>query len=261
MTSRTRSVSEDDLARLKRAREEADQRYNQALTALDAAVDELPDVPHPPPGPDETQITPLNTRWQILSARPVFPGGWRGRVASFMWGLVEPALAAQEAFNASLVDHVNRNLPAQRETAKSIASTVALLQQHLERLVYFQSRLIMYLQQMTPYLDTKDYEFAALGRRITEDAQEDIERLDRTVRGLAAALSGVSDEMLKRWESLLARDQRYNGRIDEIRASLAVAQQQVSALKREFERGEKSGAPESRPEGGTEGGTLVPPGR
>jgi O-antigen chain-terminating methyltransferase len=246
MSSRTRSVSEDDLARLKRAREEADERYNQALTALDAAVDQLPDVPHPPPGPDETQITPLNTRWQIRSARPVFQGGWRGKVASFMWNLVEPALAAQETFNAALVDHVNRNLPAQRETAKSIASTVALLQQHMERLVYFQSRLIMYLQQMTPYLDTKDYEFAALGRRITEDAQDDIERLDRTVRGLAAALSGVSDEMLKRWESLLARDQRYNGRIDEIRASLAVAQQQVSALKREFERGETP-APRERP--------------
>jgi SAM-dependent methyltransferase len=42
--------------------------------------------------------------------------------------------------------------------------------------------------------------------------------------------------MLKRWESLLARDQRYSGRIDEIRASLAVAQQQVAALKREFAR-------------------------
>src|SRR5687767_5540075 len=257
MSERQRSVSEDDLARLKREREDADQRYNAALTALDAAIQGVPEFPHPPPGSDETQVTPLNTRWNILAAAPAFPGGCRGRVATFVWNLVEPALASQQAFNSALVDHINRNVAAQREIPRSIDSIIALLRQQTEQLVHFQSRLVVYLQQLTPYVDTKDYEFAGLGRRVVEDAQEEIERLDRTTRGLAAGLSGVSDEMLKRWESLLARDQRYTGRIDEIRASLAVAQQQVAALKREFDRlgqgyGESVGA-------AAQGGRSGPP--
>ena len=248
MIESKRSVSEDDLARLKQAREQADFQYNHALTALDAAITGLHEFPHPPPPPDETQVTPLNTRWDILKAAPVFPAGLRGKLARFVWGLIEPTLIAQQAFNSTLVDHINRSIPAQREVPKAIDSTIALLRQQVDRLAHFQSRLIVYLQQVTPYVDTKDYEFAGLGRRVTEDAQDEIERLERTARGLAAGLSGVSDEMLKRWETLLARDQRYTGRIDEIRASLAVAQQQVMVLKREFERmptraGLKSGPP------------------
>ena len=56
-----RTVSEADLARLKQARHEADRRYNEALTALDVAIQALPDLPALPPSPDETQIAPLNT--------------------------------------------------------------------------------------------------------------------------------------------------------------------------------------------------------
>jgi 2-polyprenyl-3-methyl-5-hydroxy-6-metoxy-1,4-benzoquinol methylase len=236
MIDSDRTVSEQDLARLKRDREEADRRYNAALTELDAAIRGLPGVPHAPPGPDETQITPLNTRWEILKAAPSMPAGVRGRLARFVWQLVEPVLMSQQTFNSALVDHLNRNLPPQREVVKAIDSTIALVRQQIEQLVHFQSRLILYLQQITPYVDTKNYEFAGIARRITEDAHEELLRIDRTVRGLAGALSGVSDEMLRRWESLLARDQRYTGRMDEIRTSLAVAQQQVTTLKREFER-------------------------
>ena len=236
MIDSERTVSQEDLARLKRDREEADRRYNAALTELDAAIRGLPGIPHPPPPPDETQVTPLNTSWDILKTTPPMPGGVRGRLARFVWRLVEPALMSQQAFNSALVDHLNRNLPPQREVVKAIESTIALVRQQIEQLVHFQSRLILYLQQVTPYVDSKNYEFAGIGRRITEDAREELLRIDRTVRGLAAALSGVSDEMLRRWESLLARDQRYSGRMDEIRTSLAVAQQQVTTLKREFER-------------------------
>lgn len=243
-----RTVSEADLARLKSEREDADRRYNDALTALDAAIRGLPDVPHPPPPPDETQVTPLNQRWDILTSRPAFPDGLRGRLARFVWGLVEPLLASQQAFNAALVDHVNRNIAPQRGIPNAIGSTIALLQQQVEQLGHFQSRLIVYLQQVTSYVDTKDYEFAGLGRRITEDAQEQLDRLDRMVRGLAAGLSGVSDEIRRRWESLQAHDQRQAGRFDDMRSTIVVAQQQLIALKREFDRmpelaGLKSGPP------------------
>ena len=236
MGERPRSVSEEDLTRLKRERDEADRRYNEALTALDAALQKLPEFPHPPPPPDDAQLTALNTRWEVLKASPAVPSGIRGRLARFVWGLVEPVFTTQQAFNSAMVDHVNRNLPSQRETERALASTIAVLKQQAEQLAVFQSRLIMYLQRVTPYVDTKDYEFAGITRRITEDAQQEIDRIETTAKGLAASVSGVSDEMLRRWESLLARDQRYTGRIDEIRAALGVAQQQVTGLKRIVER-------------------------
>jgi archaellum component FlaC len=245
MAQRPRSVGEADLTRLKRERDEADRRYNDALTALDAVLEKPPELPHPPPPPDDAQLAALNTRWQVLKAAPALPAGVRGRVARFVWGLVEPVLTTQQAFNSAMVDHVNRNLPGQRETEKALASTITVMRQQAEQLARFQARLITYLQQVTPYVDTKDYEISGIGRRITEDAQQEIDRLETTAKGLAAAVSGVSDEMLRRWESLLARDQRYTARIDEIRSSLGVAQQQLTGLKRIVERRITDQAPAS----------------
>jgi len=119
-----RSVSEDDLRRLKNDREAADRRYNEALSELDAAIQAVPAFPHPPPAPDETQITPLNASWEILAARPAPGSGWRGRVAGLVWRLVEPSLARQQAFNAALVDHVNRNVAAHRDASRATAALV-----------------------------------------------------------------------------------------------------------------------------------------
>ncbi len=234
MSNRERTVSEEDLARLKRAREEAQSQYNALLTTLDAGVNRLQDLPHPPPAPDETQVTPLNTRWEILAARRAFPAGWRGRFARLVWAVVEPALATQQAFNSALVDHVNRNITPQREIPKAATSTITLVQQQVNQVIHFQKCLMAYLQLVTPYVDTKDYEFAGLAQRVVEDVQQELDQIDRTARGLAAGLSGVSDEMLRRFESLLARDQRYTGQMDALRSSIAVAQQQITALKREF---------------------------
>jgi 2-polyprenyl-3-methyl-5-hydroxy-6-metoxy-1,4-benzoquinol methylase len=227
-----RTVSEDDLARLKREREDADRRYNDALTALDKALQRPGQWPHPPPLPDETQVTPLNAHWDLSRHKPALPGGWRGRLARFVWSLVEPSFEQQRTFNAALVDHVNRSVPGARAVPHAIESILAMLQQHVQQQLHFQSQLIVYLQQLTPYVDSKDYEFAGIARRITEDARDEIDRLDDVTRALAGSLSGVSDAMLKRWESLAARDQRYGGRIDELRASIDVAQQQLNALKR-----------------------------
>jgi 2-polyprenyl-3-methyl-5-hydroxy-6-metoxy-1,4-benzoquinol methylase len=230
----TRTVSAEDLARLKREREEADRRYNEALTAVDLAIQRPGPLPHPPPPRDHRQVTPLNERWAITDSIPPLPGGWRGRVASFMWGLLRPVLERQQAFNSALVDHINRNLPIDAEAVKAIATTIAVLGEQAERLAAFQSRLVVYLQQVTPYVDTKDYEFAGLSRREIEDAKVDAERLDHVAQGLAKGLGAAADQMLRRWESLLARDQRYDARFDELRMAVAAAQQQATALKRAF---------------------------
>ena len=151
-----RTVLEDELLRRKRQREESDSRYDEALTALDAALWTAPEFPHAPPALDETQVTPLNTRWEILRARPVSPSGWRGRVAQIVWQLVEPLFAEQQAFNSALVDHVNRNIQPQRETSKSIETTIATLKQQVERICAFHSTLMQYLQRITPFVNSKD---------------------------------------------------------------------------------------------------------
>jgi hypothetical protein len=90
-----REILEETLARFKQLREEADTKYDEALTALDRAVWTPPDFPHAPPAPDETQVTPLNERWEILRARPALPQGVRGRLARFVWGMLEPLIAEQ----------------------------------------------------------------------------------------------------------------------------------------------------------------------
>jgi SAM-dependent methyltransferase len=215
---------------------------------VDAALPSLPaDFPHPPPPPDEHQVTPLNERWRILGTTPPLPGGWRGRVARFVWGLVEPIFARQEAFNAALVDHVNRNIGPQREIPRATESTMALVRQQLEAALAFQSRLILWMQQITPYIDTKDYEAAGLARRINEDAHEAADRADAVARGLAGGLSGLSDELLRRFESLVARDQRYDAALTELRSTVATVQQLGQTLRREVERlrteGGVAGAP------------------
>ena len=95
--------------------------------------------------------------------------------------------------------------------------------EQVEHLARFESRLIVYLQHVTPFVDTKDFEFSGLATRISEDVAEAHEQLARTVQGLAAALSGVSDDVMKRWE-------RYEG----LRSSLASMQSTVQALRREL---------------------------
>jgi SAM-dependent methyltransferase len=218
-----RTVSEADLARLKHDRHEADRRYNEALTALDAAIAALPPLPEPPPGRDEAQITPLNARWDIMHALAPVPGGWRGRLARLALNIVQPALEQQQAFNAALVDHINRNVAAERALPAVLGVVSDVVRQQVDHLAVFESRLVVFLQQLTPFVDTKDYEFHGLATRIGEDVAEAHDQLANTVRGLAAALSGVSDEVLKRWE-------RYEG----LRSSLASMQLTVQALRREL---------------------------
>jgi len=248
-----RTVTPADLARLKAAREEADRAYNAALTALDAAVGREPDLPHPPPGPDEHQVTPLNASWEVAAGVGVPPhaSGWKGRLGARVWALVEPfvggvlrdALVRQQAFNSQVVDHVNRNIAPQRAVRESIASTIALVGDQSRALLAFQSHLIVFLQQLTPYVDTKDYEFNGLTTRRGEDNRELIDWIDHRTVGLGAAISGVGDELAKRWESMTARERRYEANVvalqaafDDVRSSIAVVTQTHLALKRELER-------------------------
>ena len=203
----------DDLAALRAEREAADRAYNNALTRLDRAIQQLPsDFPHPPPTPDEHQITPLNTLWRIDIAR--VPSGMRGRIAAAVRRMVAPLFEQQQAFNSAVVDHFNRNVPVGRETRASIESTLALLRDTIADLVNFQSVLVMYLQQITPYVDTKDRDVAGL------------------LRGLSAAINSVADEVPKRSEAMTARDRRHDQRVSSVESELAALRARVDDLTR-----------------------------
>ena len=243
----TRTVSADDLARFKREREDADRTYNDALTALDRAVQRLRNVPHPPPPYDERQLARLNERWDLLSLRPA-DRGWRGRVRSVIWSAVAPLFERQHAFNAALVEHLNRNTAVHREVAASAATTLAFIHEELVKAIEFQSRVIQYVQTVTPYVDTKDREVAGLMRRINEDVGE-------FGTHLAGALGNVADELRKRSESMTARERRYDAReqqyaaqVEDVRASFAVVNQVTQTLKRELERLQDAAPPVLTPE-------------
>jgi len=206
----------DDLAALKAERDAADRAYNEALTRLDRAIQQLPhSFPHPPPAPDEHQITPLNTLWKIDLGR--VPAGMRGRIASAVRRMVAPLFEQQQAFNSAVVDHVNRNVPVGRETRAAIDSTLTVLRETIAELVKFQSVLVVYLQQITPYVDTKDRDVAGL------------------MRGLSAAINTVADELLKRSEAMTARDRRHDQRVVDVEGQLAAMRARVDELVRAME--------------------------
>ena len=212
------------LRRLRQERDEADRIYNDAFTALDTVLMRAPEFPHPPPAYDETRITPLNEAWDIGAAPPE-GGGLKGRLAAFVWRIVGPSLQKQVTFNSTIVDHLNRNVVAHREAARAIETVIALLRGHIADLLAFQSHLVVYLQQITLYVDTKDRDTG--GRALVVNA----------------AVNAVAEDLAKRWESMVAREQRIDARVgavgaahDELRTLISVTQQASMTMKRELER-------------------------
>ena len=219
--------SAEELARLQRERDEADRLYNDALTRLDTAIQKPRDLPHPPSAYDEFQITPLNERWDLLSLKPQEGSGWLKRVRAHAWTMVAPLFERQQAFNSALVDHVNRNIATHREMTRALETTMAMLAEDHRRFIEYQTLLILYLQQITPYVDTKDRHVTGL------------------MHGLAAGLSALSDDLQKRWESMVARERRFENHVNDLRTPLSVMQHAIQTLKREVERatGAKSFSP------------------
>jgi len=226
--------AEDDIERRRIEREAADRAYNEALTALDQAFPKVPDLPHPPVAYDESQMPGLNERWRLVTADPAAGlSGWRRRVALAVWRLVGPLFDRQQAFNATLVDHLNRNVAAHRADGAAIEAALGTLRGELEKLEAFHSKLVLYLQTITRYVDTKDRsELIATLANLTN-----------------AGLSGVADEFRRRWESMVARELRYVAAVDEVRTSLASVQQTGLMLKRELERGLAGAARTPAPQG------------
>ena len=213
---------EDTLRRLRDERDEADRRYNDALTALDQALRPPVPLPDAPPGYDESQITPLNDAWNILAAPPAAGGGIAGRLRGIIWGTIAPYLQQQLTFNSRLVDHLNRNAVPHRQAHRAIQETLAALNAQTAAQAEVQVRLMLLLQQITAYVDTKD--------RDTGSA----------ALVLNASLSALADNLLKRWESLATRVEARTASIsaehEDVRAIAGIAQQAALTAKREVAR-------------------------
>ena len=212
------------LRRLKDERDGADARYNDALTALDRAIRPPATLPPAAPGLDDYQIAALNDGWNILPAPP-HASGLRAKLTGYIWGVIGPYLQRQLTFNSRLVDHLNRQAAAQREAHGAAEAAAVALQDQLAWLAEFQGRLMLYLQQITAYVDTKDRDNAG-GALI-----------------LNASLSGLAENVAKHAESMAAREHRFDARAsslsaaqEELRSMIAVAQQALGSLKREVER-------------------------
>ena len=163
-----------------------------------------------------------------LAARP------GSRLANFFWRLVAPVFDRQQAFNAQLVDHLNRNVRTERETAEAVAPATAAFASQTAALAAFQSHLMFeYFQRFTLYIDSRD-RFEAAGLMAVYDV----------------AIETATDEVLKRAQAGQAREVRLDGRVadmaasqEDLRGSLALLQQSTLTLKREMERSLAPSAP------------------
>jgi 2-polyprenyl-3-methyl-5-hydroxy-6-metoxy-1,4-benzoquinol methylase len=161
------SILEDLLARLERERVEADRLYNDALTALDRAIQTAPPLPTAPAPYDTAQIAGVNQSWDILPEGPPAPeSSLRGRLGAFIWRMVGPPLEQQKRFNAAIVEHLNRNTRGHAESARATGALVDAIRDQFDAVIRFESLLVHYLRTVTAYVDTKDR--AAGGNELRE---------------------------------------------------------------------------------------------
>ena len=184
---------------------------------MDGVIQHLREPIAPPPDYDESQVTSLNQQWELLTLKSAEGSGWVRWLREQVWAVVAPLFARQQAFNSALVDHVNRNVSTHRETVRALAELLKAFRAEHLRLVTFQSKLILYAQQVTAYVDTKDREVAGL------------------MRGGVAGLSSLSDEVQKRWEST--------------QCSLSVLNRATHSLKHALERIDDAASARRDPEG------------
>lgn len=225
------------VTRLVAERAEAHRKYNEALTALDRAIQSSPAWPSPPADYDEQRLPAINESWTIVSpGGPPRPAGWRGRIADAAWQLVAPVFERQMAFNAAVVDHLNRNAVPHREASRAIAAALPALRDGFEGLVRFESLLIQFLQQLTPLADARGRELqdaidelrhvADVAQRAAVMAKREVERVAvpaaaRPATAAAPAVSVPIDAQKTEAYKYLGFEDRFRGSEQEIRARLS----------------------------------------
>jgi SAM-dependent methyltransferase len=233
------------LERLERELTEADRLYNEALTALDQAKTTTFETPHPPPGYETARLADLEREMDPLGAG--WPGGVKGRLARLILRLIGPAFGRQRTFNQALVEHLHRLSAVSEARRQAAASTIDFCRDRITEIAHFQLQMMVLLQRVTPYVDTRMRSAAAAADLFNR------------------SLDAVSDNFHKRWASLEARQARtaaevgtQAGALDDVRRAAALAQQTALSLKREVERlFERAAAVPSNAEGETGNGVAA----
>jgi len=153
----------DLFQRLDRERQAADRQYNEALTALDRALQDHQEhqsrqtLPSPSVFHDASQVERLNLGWKIVPDEgPAIDRSLKGRLRGFIWRMLEPVLNAQQRFNAAMVDHINRNIAAHAQAEQAALTLVEANRREIDALIHFEWLLLQFLQTITGYVDTKD---------------------------------------------------------------------------------------------------------
>ena len=228
----TRTVHGQDLERLRREREAGDLAYNDALTRLDAAIRPraaLPEIGSASRADELTTLESLAAR--TADARPPRELFWRRWLRSLLRPVMFPTLERQAEFNRTLVGHLARAEARRREEGNASERMRSRLGDELDALTTFQSRLVQYVQQITPYIDTRHREASALTRRITEDSTV-------ASAGVAAGLEAVA-----------AAQRALEDSFDLLEASVRVMKREMSRLRDESAAagGKVAQATEDRP--------------
>ena len=158
-------------SRLIAERAAADRRYNEKLTAVDAAVRPAAPLPPGPAAPAARDLSALEKLSAVVPSEAPKPRGlWRTAVRRIAWELIGPILQRQQAFNTAIVEQLKRDAKADRDVSAAVAGAVStnatILRDELEALATFESQLTQYLQQVTPFVDTK--------MRVLEQAMEEL---------------------------------------------------------------------------------------
>ena len=156
------------------------------------------------------------------------PRGWRQRLSAVAWRRV-PLLRQQRAFNTALLDALAKLLRHVDTRDRELSETITRVAENE----------------------------AAARQQLADDASVARQEIARDFSG---ALGGAADEMLKRWESMAAREQRRQARVDEIGQAAAAWRQVTGALRQELERLRAQPAPAAAEPSDGGGGAGPDPG-
>ena len=173
MTDRT--LSTDDLERLRQEREEADRRYNDALTALNRSLREIPELIIPLPSLADSRLDDLKSLVDD-PPQPIYSTGWRGWVQRLMWPMLGPLLTQQHEIDRAFLHDLIQHRAALARTGHALEAMLTQLQDELEARHTFEFWVAAWAQQVTPYVDTKDRHATGLVRRINENPVRAVER-------------------------------------------------------------------------------------
>ncbi len=166
-------MADIDLERLERERQDADRKYNDALTAFDASL--IRSTATAPPS--VAAGAPL----------PDAPRGWRGRWLQPVRRWLMPWLEAQHRFNT--------------QVAAAFETIAAREHDRVAALERFQSALIVFLQQITAFVETKDRQMSATSVKRLDEHQDALDTLP-DLRSQVAVLQRAAHMLTRRMSEL-----------------------------------------------------------